>query len=504
MIIGKVLAKRAFISPNREALIFNDRTFTYGLLNQRVNRLASSLMDMGIKKGDRTGLLMFNSNEFVETYFALSKIGAVLVPLNTRLATPEMDFILADCRVAGFIYGRGFEEAVLKMDVPKRVRNRISAGPSSLAGTLDYEELVRRGRDEEPAVSIDEDDLNVIMYTSGTTGNPKGAMLTHRGMYTGGVDMAIGLDYQYPDRCLILGPFFHSGAITPLIGHIVRGICSVIMDRFDPAGALGLMEKYKIRLMLGVTTIMRMMLQVPNLESYDLKSWKYAILPGSPLPYSLIKEACDRLGVLCQNLWGMTEMCGPGSLMNVEDILRKPECAGKPYFNVDIRVVDKDGRDVPRGEIGEIITRAPNVMLGYWNRPEDNKKTIVDGWLHTGDMGRFDEEGYLYVVDRAKDMFISGGENVYPAEIEKVIRNIPGVSVVSVIGVHNELWGEVPQAFIVKEANADLTPGAVVDHCRSQLAKYKVPGKIEFVDSLPTTPSGKVLKTVLRQWARSR
>jgi fatty-acyl-CoA synthase len=296
-----------------------------------------------------------------------------------------------------------------------------------------------------------------------------------------------------------LVPLFHSGAITPVLGHIVRGISTVTMEAFDPAGALQLIEKYRIRLMQGVTAIMQMILREPDLDTYDLESWDVAILPGSPLPYTLIKEAKDRLGVLCQNLWGLTEMSGPGAMMNIEDILLKPESAGKPFFNVDIKIVDPEGIDVPSGEMGEIVTRGPHMMQGYWKRPEATHDTIKNGWLHTGDMGKIDEDGYLYIVDRVKDMILSGGENIYPAEVEKIIRQIPGVQDASVVGIPDDRWGEVGKAFIEKSSDATIKTEDIIQYCRSKLAGYKVPKQIEYIDALPRNPSGKVLKKDLRR-----
>lgn len=501
MVIGKVLTQRALITPDRDALIFKDRRFSFRELNRRSNQAANALIGLGVKQGDRIGLLMYNSNEFLEIYFAASKIGAVLVPLNIRLAAPELDFILHDCRVSEFFFGSAFEEKVGEMTYPEKVRHRICAGPSSLPNTMDYTEFIGSAGNVEPCISVDEEDLNVVMYTSGTTGHPKGAMLTHRGMYSACVDLLIGLNYQYPDRCLLLGPFFHSGSITPFLGHVVRGICTILMDKFEPEEAVRLIRDHRARLMLGVATIMKMLLQVPDIESYDLDCWEIAMLPGSPLPYSLIKEAHDRIGVLCQNLWGLTEICGPGSLMNIEDILLLPECAGKPYFNVDIRIVGPDGKDLPPDSVGEIAVRCPNIMKGYWNRPEATAEVIRDGWLFTGDMGKLDKEGYLYIVDRKKDMILSGGENVYPAEIERIIREMPGVADVAVIGVPDKRWGEVPKAFIEKGEETLPRPEEIIAFCRKKLAGYKVPKQVECIDTLPRNPSGKVLKEKLRALA---
>ncbi len=499
MIIGKIISKRALITPDRVALISRDERYTYQQLNLRSTRLANALLKLGVKHGDRIGLLMPNNHEFLETYFGTAKIGAVLVPVNTRLVGPEIDFILNDCSVKGFIFDKTFEQTVGKMNYPGSARFRVSTGPTTVPDTLDYETLISGAGEAEPDVRIHEDDLHIIMYTSGTTGRPKGAMLTHKNIYSGGLDMLIGLHYQYPDRLLVLVPLFHSGGITPVVGHVIKGVCTVLMEAFDPVGALKLIEKYKISLLLGVTTIIKMLLQVPELESYNLDTLKTAILPGSPLPYQIIKQAHDRMGVLCQNLWGLTEMTGPGSHTTIEDVLEKPECAGKPYFNVDLRIVDFMGKEVPAGEMGEIIVRGPNMMQGYWNLPAETAETIKDGWLYTGDMGRIDEKGYLYVIDRRKDMIVSGGENVYPAEIEKVIRKIPGVSDVSVIGIADDKWGETPKAYIEIQAGVTLTQEEIESFCRTELAGYKVPRHVEFIEALPRNPTGKVLKKELRK-----
>ena len=252
--------------------------------------------------------------------------------------------------------------------------------------------------------------------------------------------------------------------------------------------------------MIGVTAIMKFMLEEPDLKRYDLTSWKYAVLPGSPLPFDIVEEAHQRLGILCQNLWGMTELCGPGSFVNIEEILERPGSAGTPYFNVEFRLVDYMGQAVDAGQVGELLVKAPHVMMGYWNRPDATAQTLQDGWLHTGDLARFDEDGFLYVIDRKKDMLVSGGENVYPAEIERVIREIPQVNEVSVVGIPDDKWGEVPRAFIRIVQGSELSEQAVVSHCREKLAGYKVPKSIIFLADLPKTPSGKVLKRLLREW----
>ena len=499
MVIGEVLKRRAFKTPKRPALYFQDQVISYLELDRRTDRAAQALLALGVKSGDRVALLMNNHPRFLEVFFACARIGAVLVSLNIRLASAELDYILKDCSVSGLIYGSDFERVAGEMESTSGISFKISTDSESSSGSLDYEKLLGENEPLVPDVAVKPGDLFAIMYTSGTTGYPKGVMITHDAAYHGAVNMALDLSYQYPDKSLMLAPFFHTGASTPVIGHVIRGIATVILEKFDPVAVLELIEKHKIGLLQGVTAMMRMILNVPNADKYDLSSWRVAILPGSPLPYSLIREVYDRFGVLCQNLWGMTEISGPGSLMNIEDILDKPESAGKHYFEVDIKIADVDGNTLPPGETGEILVRAPNMMVGYWNLPEATRNTMVDGWIHSGDLGYMDKDGYLYVIDRLKDMIVSGGENVYPAEIEKVILLMEGIVETSVIGIVDEKWGEVPKAFIVSKDAAAPSDEEIIQFCRKKLAGFKIPRHIERIAELPKNPSGKVLKKRLRE-----
>jgi len=499
MLIGNVLAKRAFNTPHRPALIFQDQVISYLEFDQRTNQVASALLALGIKPGDRVGLLMHNCPQFLEVFFATARIGAVLVTLNVRLVPAELDFILDDCQVGGLIHGPEFEKTVAALSILPQLAYRISTAEPAAEGALAYEALVCDRPATAPNISLAEDDLLAIMYTSGTTGHPKGVMLTHHAVYHAALNMVIGLDYQYPDKLLMLAPFFHTGASSPIVGHVIKGIATVITERFDPEGALALIERHGIRIVQGVAAMMRMILDLPDTSRFDLSAWEIATLPGSPLPFSLIKAAHERFGVLCQNLWGMTEIAGPGALMNIEDVMDKPESAGRPYFEVDLKIVDAANQPLPAGEAGELVVRCPHMMIGYYNRPDATEDTIVDGWLHTGDMAYLDEDGYLYIIDRLKDMIVSGGENVYPAEIEKVLLQMPGIDEVSVVGIPDDKWGEVPKAFIVRRHAAPPSNEAIIAFCRQHLAGYKIPRNIEIIDELPKNPSGKVLKKVLRQ-----
>ena len=406
-------------------------------------------MELGVKPGDRVGLLMHNCPQFLEVFFASARIGAVLVSLNVRLVPAELDFILDDCGVSGLIYGHDFENTVTVLNMLPRLSFRVTTGAPSAEGSIAYEALISPRPSTPPDIPVAESDLMAIMYTSGTTGHPKGVMLTHHAVYHAGLNMLIGLNYEYPDKLLMLAPFFHTGASSPIVGHVIKGIATVIMERFDPEATLALIEKHQIRIIQGVTAMMRMILEVPDPSRFDLSAWEIAALPGSPLPFSLIKAAHDQFGVLCQNLWGMTEIAGPGALMNIEDIMDKPESAGRPYFEVDLKIVDAEGRPQPTGAAGELVVRCPHMMTGYYNRPDATRDTIVDGWLNTGDMAYLDEDGYLYIIDRLKDMIVSGGENIYPAEIEKVLLMLPAIDEASVVGIPDNKWGEVPKAYIV-------------------------------------------------------
>jgi acyl-CoA synthetase (AMP-forming)/AMP-acid ligase II len=499
MIIGDVLAKRALITPQRPALIFKDQVISYLEFDQRTNQTANALLALGVKPGDRVGLLMHNCPQFLELFFATARIGAVLVSLNVRLVPTELDFILNDCEVSGLIYGPEFEDTVAALTMQPRLSYRITTAEPPADGCLGYEAWVSSQPPTTPDIAVAESDLFSIMYTSGTTGHPKGVMLTHDAVYHAALNLMIGLNYEYPDKLLMLAPFFHTGASSPIVGHVFKGIATVITDRFNPEGTLALIEKHRIRIIQGVTAMMRMILDVPDPSRFDLSAWEIAALPGSPLPFSLIKTARDNFGVLCQNLWGMTEIAGPGALMNVEDIMDKPESAGKPFFEVDLRIVDNQNRPLPAGEAGELVVRCPHMMTGYYNRPEATQDTIVDGWLHTGDMAYLDEDGYLYIVDRLKDMIVSGGENVYPAEIEKVLLQLPALDEVSVVGIPDDKWGEVPKAYVVCKHTTPPSKDDIIAFCRQHLAGYKIPRHIELIDELPKNPAGKVLKKVLRQ-----
>jgi O-succinylbenzoate-CoA ligase len=502
--VGLILAKRAHLSPGLDAWVVGEtgERLSYAEVDARSNRTANALRELGVGPGDRVALLLANSVEFFESFFALAKLGAIVVPLNWRLVPEELAFILKDSGSRALVFGTEFANGVQDLHGRGRkgteVERWIAVGPAHARPdfALDYDELQRRASDAAPPIGARGDDELYIMYTSGTTGLPKGAVHTHETVYWACFTMAASADIRYRDRYLVALPLFHVGALTPLTGNVWRGVTNVVLRAFDPAMTWRLIESERITIMLAVPAMLNFMLQVPEREQVDHASLRWCMSGAAPVPVTLI-EAYDRLGIEIHQVYGLTESCGPACLISPEEAIAKAGSTGKAFFHTEVRVVNEAGRDVDAGEVGEVIIRAPHVMKGYWKRPEATSETIRAGWLHSGDLAVMDKEGFIYIQDRKKDMIISGGENVYPAEIENAILSHPDVKEVAVIGQPSERWGESPCAIIVK-ASPGLTAADVLQHCQGKLARYKQPRAVEFVDEIPRNPAGKVLKRLLR------
>jgi O-succinylbenzoate-CoA ligase len=479
-----------------------DRRFTFRELNARCNRTAHALRDLGVAKGDRVALLMMNGVEYIESFFAVAKIGAVVVPLNWRLVADELAFILGDSGATVLIYDGEFREVVA--DLQRRgadataVRQWVHAGGAETRDDFAqaYDALQAAAADTEPAGGVDEHDDLYIMYTSGTTGLPKGAVHTHASVLWACVTIAATSDVRYLDRYIVVLPLFHVGALTPLTCNVYKGATSVVMRAFDPARLLTTVAREKVTVLLAVPAMLNFMMLMPDLHEYDLSTLRWIMSGAAPVPVTLI-EAWHERGVPIHQVYGLTETCGPACLTSPEDALAKPGSTGRPFFHTDVRVVGTDGADVRPGETGEVLIRGAHVMKEYWNRPEATAETIRDGWLHSGDLATVDDDGLIYIQDRKKDMIISGGENVYPAEIENVILSHPQVREVAVIGQASAKWGESPLAIVVKSDDA-LTESDVLAFCRGKLARFKLPKAARFVDEIPRNPAGKILKRVLR------
>lgn len=501
MNVGEWPAKWAARYPEETCIKYNDLVLTKGEFNQRINRVAHALQADGVRKGDRVAVLMGNSPVFLEILFALSKIGGIMVPLNFRLAAPELEFIINDNEPGIMIYSPEFVTLVdaLRAKAPS-IRRYICELAGGGEDDGEFESWVDGHSETEPRIdeAVDLETPHFIMYTSGTTGRPKGAVV-RQGQTQWNAVNAIHMYVQTPPAvALCSAPLFHIGALhasaTP---SLYAGIPLVIQRFFDPSGALKLVEENKVTSMFGIPVMFLFMSQMPEFETTDFSSVQFFISGGAPCPKSLI-EAYMNKGVMFNQGYGMTETATGVTALRTEDALRKLGSCGKPMFHSDVRIVDGEGVDRPQGQMGEVLIKSPTVIKEYWRRPEATAESIRDGWLHSGDMGYFDDEGYLYLVDRLKDMYISGGENVYPAEVEDVIMQMAQVADCGVIGIPDEKWGEVGLATVVKTPGVDLTEENVIDHCRGKLAGYKRPRKVVFIDALPRTLTGKILKKDLR------
>ncbi len=498
--LGLFLHKRALLGPNREALVEVERgrRFTYKELDDRANRTAHALLSLGVRKGDRVALLMMNGAEYVETYFALGRIGAVMVPLNWRLVADELQFILDDSGSTVLLFDGEFDDTVVDLHGRETVvREWVRVGEAGPDFAKDYDALQAAASDGFPECTARDDDNLFIMYTSGTTGLPKGVVHSHGTMIASSVTILMTADIRLDDTYLQVLPLFHVGALAPLTAVIHRGGSAVIMRAFDPAQIFPVIEREKIDCMLAVPAMLNFMLAVDNHSDHDISSLRWIQSGAAPVPVPLIEKYAG-LGIQVHQVYGMTETGGPACLISAEEALRKAGSTGPAFFHTDVRVVDDDGNDVAPGKIGEVVMRGAHVMKEYWNRPDATAETIRDGWLYSGDMASMDAEGFVYIQDRKKDMIISGGENVYPAEVENTLSGHPEIADVAVIGQQSERWGESAAAIVVRTPDGEVTGDAILDWCQGKLARFKQPRVVAFVDEIPRNPTGKILKRILR------
>lgn len=502
MNVGDWITKRSILSPNKTAIIFEEQKITYSKLNERTNRLANTLINKGIKKGDRVAALLYNCPEFLEVYFALAKIGAIFVTLNFRLAGPEIQYMINNSNSNLLIFDEHFSEMIdsIRSNLSIDQKNFVSLGNSAKDWAIMYERFIEESPANEPEIKeeVRLEDPQMIMYTSGTTGIPKGALLSHQKTFYNTFNAVLYFDITSNDIMLVNMPLFHSGGLNiAAVPILYTGGTAVIQKSFDPKQALSLIENHRITLAMMVPTMINFMIKQGDIDNYDVSSMKTLMVGGEPISLSLIKAYQDR-NIPIRQVFGQTET-SIQLWLSEEDAIRKIGSVGKPVFHADVRVVNKKGKDVVPNEVGEIVLNGPTQMLGYWNDPKLTAETIQDGWLHTGDLATVDEEGFVYMVDREKDMYISGGENVYPAEVEKVLGENAKILEAAIIGVPDEKWGEVGKALIVLRDDQKMTDEDVFEFLSGKLAKYKLPKYVEFTDEFPKTGSGKIKKTELRE-----
>ena len=501
--IGQFIARRAYLHPDKLAVndVLADRKFTYSQLNDRANRAGNALRYQGLEKGDRIAFLLANGHEYLELFFGAAKLGLVVVPLNWRLTPAELSFILKDAGVKTLVFDAEYSDAVNTIhssgEEGSVIENWIEVRGESQKYSSAYETLVRSHDGQEPDVNSGGEDKLFIMYTSGTTGLPKGAVHTHDTVFWSVLNYSATAGMYLEDTHLVFLPLFHVAALVSTMTATYNGNSLVVMRSFDPQKSWKIIVDEKISTSFAVPAMLNFMLQVPDFEDYDWSSLRWFMSGGAPLSVETIK-AYKKVGIDVTQAFGMTEACGSVSMVTGEDGMRKAGSVGKAYFHTELRIVDQAGKELPPGQEGEILARSPTIMKEYWNRPDATADAIKDGWYHTGDVGVMDDEGFLTIKDRIKDMIITGGENVYPAELEMVLMQHPDIVDVSVIGQESRKWGESPFAVVVKKSTG-LSEQEVLEFCSGKLARFKLPKGVAFVEELPRNPTGKVLKRVLRE-----
>ncbi len=487
MFIGDWLARRAQLTPNKIALIDTlngNRAITYRDWNRSANRTANFLRERcGVRKGDRVAVLATNCVEYLDLWFACGKLGAILQTLNWRLTAPELAELIADASPRVLIYGADFAAQVdeLRATTPTLALPLLGGGFSDAP---------------PPAVELTWDDAWAICYTGGTTGLPKGAMLTHGNIAWNAINTATGWGLTPDDVAILNAPLFHTGGLNVFTAPLVHiGGTSIVCRAFDADQVFDLIRDQRVTLFFGVPTMFIALQQHPRWHAADFSKLKIVISGGAPCPLPVFEKFWAR-GVDFKTGYGLTE-AGPNTFwLPPEDVQRKPGAVGFPLMHIDVKIVDGAGRECDTDAVGELLIRGPHVTVGYWNRPDETAQTIAaGGWLRTGDLARRDAEGYYTIVGRSKDMIISGGENIYPAEVESVLHAHPAIAEAALIGVADAKWGEVGRAVIALQANARVTADDLIAFCAERLAKYKIPKSFVFLDSpLPKTAAGKVDK----------
>jgi len=497
--IGSWTARRARKSPHALAVLHQDRQFTYLDLHERSLRLANRLRAHGLRRGETVAYLGPNHPAYLETLFAAGILGAVFVPLNTRLAPAEVEHCLADSGTRLLIHLPGF--AKLADAAGTQIEDLLL-----IAVDEEYEHLLAGSPTEEAPETIDEPisqtDPCMIMYTSGTTGRPKGAVLSHGNLTWNSVNVVVDTDFAHDEVTLVSAPLFHTAALNmTCLPTLLKGGTVILEESFDEARTLELIKTRGVTTLFGVPTMYQRLADAPGFDAADLSGVRNLMCGGAPVPEPLIRRYLER-GLSFVQGYGMTEAAPGTLLLDAEHALSKAGTAGVPHFFTDVRLARPDGSAAEPGEPGEVQVEGPNVMLGYWGRPVETRRALADGWLHSGDLAAADEDGYVRIVDRIKDLIISGGENISPAQVESVLFQHPAVADCAVIGVPDERWGEVGRAIVVPRepavAGAELA-AELLAFAADRLARYKVPKSVVFTDSLPRTGAGKVLKSALRE-----
>lgn len=502
MILGDVIRINAERTPNKPAFVLGSASLTFSQYNERVNRLANALLDRGLGKGDRVAVLSSNRLEFAETYGAAEKGGFIAVPLNYRLDAREIAYILQDSNAKTVVVEHSL--VGLLGDV-KGLDILLFGGSEELAGN--YESSLAVASPGEPLVRIDRDDIVYMMYTGGTTGRPKGVLLSHGGQMANAKCMLIEIGVQPQDTLLTVMPLYHIGGKTFSNTHFQRGCTNVLLPSFDALEVIRQIVERQIHSVLLAPTMVRLLLDSLGGRRMPPHSLKRVYYSSAPMPVNLLREGIATFGNIFIQFYGLTESGPSATILKQEDHKldgseqeqKRLASAGKPMIHNEVQVIDETGREAPMGQIGEVRIKSDLVMCGYWKNAEETSKVLRDGWVYSHDLGWFDEEGYLFIVGRTKDVIISGGENIYPREIEELLNGHPAIKEVAVVGVPDEKWGEAVKAVVVLEHGATASEEEIIEYCRSNLASYKKPRSVDFRDALPRSPLGKILKGTIRE-----
>ena len=502
------------ICPDRPAVIFEGKKYSFSELSERANRLANALLSLGIEKGERVAILQVNCNQYVEAYYAVAKIGAIFVPLNFRAKRDELVHMLNHSESSILFVGQRYLEMVndMRSELPL-IKHYISID-SKQEGMLYYEDLMASASDEEVFTDIADDDITMLMYTAGTTGLPKGVPLTHNSFTLYLLENVAPADLEIEETNLLTMPLYHVAGVQAMLAATYGGRSLAMMRQFEVNEWLETVQRERANRAMLVPTMLKRVIDHPDFNKYNLSSLKVITYGAAPMPFEVIKKAIELFpGVNFINAFGQTETASTITTLSPEDHIiegteeekekklgRLTSSIGRPMPDVEMKIIDEQGNDLPPGEVGEIVALGPRVMSGYWKDAEKTAKTLTkDGWLRTGDMGYTDEEGYFYLAARADDMIIRGGENISPEEVENALYTHPAVEEAAVIGVPDPEWGQQPRAIVVLKEGEAATADELIEYCRERMSSFKRPRSVVFVDELPRTSTGKVLKRILRE-----
>lgn len=493
--IGSLLRSRAVMMGEKIGFIHGDMNISFKEMNTRANAFASYLQQQGITKGDKIAILCKNNENVVATFFGAAKIGVITVMANWRLQPAELQYILTHSDAKLVVYDEIFQTVIdeLKGQIPAKLFISKNTSPSF--------EAIWGNKVEEPVYASGGDEPILIMYTSGTTGKPKGALLSHNNLLAASIGLSHTIDWWEQDRFLMVAPFFHIGGFAPLITNVHTGATMILLEDFEPVATWRLIEKECITTMMTVPAMLAFLLKTYPMVKPDISSLRNISCGASAVPTPLIL-GFRQLGIPIQQVYGITEYTGAVTFWKESQHPEKYDSMGKPVMQGTLRIAHIDTKEpLPPGEVGEIVIGGPQIFVGYYKNEEAYYAAVQNGEFYTGDLGYLDEDGFLYVVDRLKDMIISGGENIYSAELELALSLHPEIADVAVVGIPNEQWGEVPHAYIVKAADASLSEEEVIAFCKEKLASYKAIKEVSFIDQLPRNAVGKILKSKLKEAA---